>query len=209
MTRSYWQKAHIDLYSKADWAKRPSIFSQECIKFFPKTGTLLEIGTGQGNDAGYFQSQGYEVTATDYSEEALESAKLKFKDVQFFNVDTAEGLPFGEGSFDVVYSHMALHYFDAKTTKRVIEDIHRILKIDGVFATILNTHNDPEKEDYNYHEIEPGYYQDPRGIKKRYFSTKTLTKFVEGLFETSVLDEKGSTYKDSESYLVRFVGRKL
>ena len=209
MTINYWNKTHTEKYSKTDWVTKPSIFAKQCVEFFPRIGTLLEIGTGQGGDAEYFQSLGYEVTATDYSDEALKIAKARVKNVNFMNVDTVAGLPFDDESFNIVYSHMALHYFDAKVTEKVFMDIHRVLKRGGIFATITNTMNDPEKEEYNYIELDLGYYQDPQGIRKRYFSVDDMGHFTEDLFEPVLLDAKGRTYKDPDPDLTRFVGKKL
>jgi ubiquinone/menaquinone biosynthesis C-methylase UbiE len=208
MTKAYWDKSHLEKYSKADWAHKPSMFAEQAVTFFPKTGTLLEIGTGQGGDAEYFQSLGYEVTATDYSDEAIKSAQSKIKNVHFINFDTAKGFLFEDQSFDIVYSHMALHYFDAETTDKIFKDIYRILKPQGIFAMIVNTIDDPEKEEFNYIKIESDYYQDPKGIKKRYFSTGSMKEFTEELFQTLLLDAEGRTYKDLNPNLIRFIGRK-
>ena len=124
------------------------------------------------------------------------------------NVDTEDGLPFEDQSFDIVYSHLALHYFDAETTKKVFNDVRRILKPDGIFATITNTLKDPEIEEYQYTKLEDNYYEDPKGVKKRYFSVAEMSHFTDGLFEPIMLDELGSTYKDLEPNLVRFIGRR-
>lgn len=208
MTIDYWNERHAEAYSKAHWVTKPSIFAEECVTFFPKGGTLLEIGTGQGGDAKYFQSLGYEVTATDYADKALEIARERVKNVRFLNVDTAAGLPFDNELFNIVYSHMALHYFDEETTKKVFRDIHRVLKQGGIFAAITNTMNDPEKEEHNYINLGPGYYQDLQGIKKRYFSVEDMRRFTEGLFKPILLDAEGRTYKDPDPDLTRFVGKK-
>lgn len=208
MTIDYWNKKHKEDYSKADWAHKPGIFAKQAVKYFPKKGKLLEIGTGQGGDADYFQSLGYEVVATDYSDAALKSAKTRIKNVEFKNLDTSKGLPFDDESFDIVYSHMALHYFDSKTTKRVFADIHRVLKPNGIFVTITNTIEDPEIKEKDYKKIADGFYQDPKGITKRYFSFKSMSTFTKDLFETLLLDNKGQTYKDDVSTLIRFVGKK-
>jgi SAM-dependent methyltransferase len=209
MTVDYWNKTHTEKYSKADWAYKPSIFAEQIVQFLPKTGRLLEIGTGQGGDADYFQSLGYQVIATDYSDEAIKNARDRVKKVEFMNLDTSEGLPFEDESFEVVYSHMALHYFDAETTAKIMRDIHRVLKPNGIFATITNTMNDPEKEDYDYIELEPGYYQDPKGIKKRYFSVESMEGFTKNLFQPIILGADGTTYKDVDPDLTRFIGKKI
>jgi ubiquinone/menaquinone biosynthesis C-methylase UbiE len=209
MTVSYWNKKHAEVYSKAHWAHKPSMFAEQAVAYFPKGGTVLEIGAGQSGDAAFFHSLGFAVTATDYSDEAVQSGKERLPDIVFLNVDTAEGLPFEDESFDVVYSHMALHYFDAETTKKVFADIHRILKPGGIFATIVNTMNNPEKERYHYVEIEPEYYHDPQGLKRRYFTVDSMRAFTEGLFTPLLLDAQGQTYKDPEPNLIRFIGSKI
>jgi len=208
MSVEYWNKTHKEKYSKADWVNKPSIFATQAIKFFPKAGKLLEIGAGQGGDADYFQSLGYKVTATDYSNEALRNAEERVKNVNFINLDTSQGLPFDDESFDVVYSHMALHYFDSQTTAQVFKDIRRVLKVDGILAIITNTMDDPEKEEDKYIELEPEYYKDPKGIDKRYFSLESIKSFTVNLFEPLLIDNEGKTYKDDIKTLVRFVGKK-
>lgn len=166
MTKSYWNRVYENKYSQADWSQKPSIFATQTVQYFPETETLLEIGTGQGGDADFFQLQGYKVTATDYSENAVASARERVKNVDFHIIDTAQGLPFSDNSFDVVYSHLALHYFDAETTKKVFADIHRILKPECIFATLTNTVEDPEIAEYNYEKMQDGFYRDPKGIEK-------------------------------------------
>ncbi len=198
MTKEYWNEKHTEYYKKSDWADKPTIFSQYVIKYFPKAGKILEIGTGQGRDANFFRSFGYKVVATDFSDIALENAKskVKSKDIEFVHLDTAQGLPFENESFDVVYSHMALHYFDEETTEKIFVAIHRVLKKDGVFATITNTIEDPEIEEGNYIKLGTDFYKDPVGIAKRYFSVKSIKKFTDSLFGPILLDNMGETYKD-------------
>ena len=116
MTSEYWSKKHIEHYKPAHWMGRPTIFAEQVVEYFPKQGKLLDIGTGQGQDASFFQSLGYEVTGIDYADAAIQIAQERVKDVDFQVVDVTQGLPFEDESFDVVYSHMALHYFDAATT---------------------------------------------------------------------------------------------
>ncbi len=209
MSKSYWDRVHENKYSQADWSQKPSIFATQAVQYFPESGTLLEIGTGQGGDADFFQLQGYKVTATDYSENAVVSASKRVKNVDFQIIDTAQGLPFSDYSFDIVYSHLALHYFDAETTKKVFADIHRILKPEGIFATLTNTIEDPEIKEYSYEKLEDGFYRDPKGIEKRYFSMETISAFTNGLFQPLLVDNEGATYKDEIATLIRFIGKKI
>ncbi len=209
MSVAFWDEIHKKKYSAADWVDRPSMFAELAVTYFPETGSVLELGTGQGNDAEFFHSRGHNVVAVDFSERALEDAQKRAPEVEFLRLDIAEGLPFKDKKFDVVYSHMALHYFDKEKTRKIFKDIHRVLTDSGLFAALVNTIEDPEIQEEGYVELEPEFYQDPRNIKKRYFSVDSMKQFTEGLFEPIVLDNKGITYKDDIDTLIRFIGRKI
>lgn len=208
--KDYWNKKHI-CYASKDWIDKPTIFSQFAIQYFPKTGSLLDLGAGHGQDSRFFAKKGYSVTGTDFSETALKFLKekadkegLKIKTEQ---VDLSKDLPFGNESFDIVYAHLSLHYFDQKTTVKLFKEIHRVLKPGGVLAALFNTVDDPEIPQFK--KLEKDYYLDPAGIAKRYFSVGSLKGFTEGKFESIISDNKGETHKDEIKTLIRFVGRKI
>lgn len=208
MTVEYWDKKHTNDYSKKDWAYKPSIFAIQAVDYFPKSGRLLEIGTGQGGDADFFQSLGYKVVATDYSDAAITAARERVENVEFQNMDTSKELSFEDNSFDVVYSHMALHYFDKATAEKVFTDIHRILRPGGILAILANTVEDPDKDKHGNEKIEDDYYNDSKGLQKRYFSVQSMTAFTAELFEEVLSDNRGETYKDDIQTLIRFIGKK-
>ena len=177
----------------------------------PENGRLLDLGAGQGQDSIYFAKQGFEVTCTDIEDGALEIARTNAEKegvvIATKNVDLAKPLPFGGDSFEVIYAHLSLHYFTSATTQSLIDEIHRVLVPGGVLAFMVNSVSDPE---YGTGEqIEPDYFL-TEGTQKRYFSTKTASTFLKA-FETIVLDDEGSSYKDQAKgvhNLIRFVGRK-
>lgn len=203
-----WDSKHKK-YADADWIDKPTIFSQEIISLLPEKGFLLELGCGQGQDSRFFASRGYSVTATDFSHKGIEIAQEKTREpkVKYLQCDMSKPLPFPDSSFDIVYSHLAIHYFDSKTTTALISEILRVLKPHGVCALLVNSIHDPE---YGTGEkIEDDFYL-MDGVYKRFFSSKSLKTYL-GKFENLILDEHGSTYKDrakSVSNLVRFVGEK-
>ena len=127
-------------------------------------------------------------------------------DVKKIEIDLEQKLPFKDNSFDIVYSHLALHYFNKKTTRRLFGEIARVLKKGGIFATLTNTVDDPERLEFK--RIEKDYYEERGKILKRYFSPQSLKELVNKDFETYVLDAKGETYKDEIKTLIRFVGKK-
>ena len=205
-----WQDIHQN-YKQQNWIDKPSIFAEQAIQYFPKTGAVLELGAGQAQDGCFFAEKGYIVTATDLEDSALELAKQKASDkgvgLDLRKVDLREELPFESDSFDVIYSHLALHYFDTETTKRLFGEIQRVLKPGGVFAFFVNSVNDPEYK--TGEELEPDYFQIDK-TAKRYFSEASVREFAQW-FDINLLDELGETYKDAAKgvhNLVRFVGTK-
>src|SRR5579872_5524903 len=113
-TQTYWKNVHTK-YKTQDWIRKPTIFATEVIQYFPHNGRILELGCGQGQDGIYFSKQGYEVLSTDFSEFALGAAREvakseEIRNIEFRQVDMTKPLSFDKDSFDVIYSHLALHY---------------------------------------------------------------------------------------------------
>ncbi len=193
--KEYWV-SKLAGYNKEDWSSKPSIFAQQAIKYFPKTGSLLELGAGLAQDGSWFATKGYNATATDI-------LPIKRKNIHTRVVDLSKPLPFNERSFDIVYAHLSLHYFSLARTKELFGEIHSILKTGGIIAFLVNSVNDPESDEGE--EIEKNFRK-VRGIAKRYFdleATQQLTNNFDGL----LLDEAGKTYKDKTD-LIRFIGKK-
>lgn len=206
--QNYWQKQH-QKYSLFDWITKPTIFAQQVISLFPKKGKLIDLGAGQGQDSRYFAQSSFQVTSTDFTQEALDISKNQSEnlDIDFKNVDLTQPLPFADNSFDIVYSHLALHYFNQTITQQLFNEIHRILKTGGVFATLVNTHHDPEVLEST--PIEPEFWLSPVGIEKRFFSIDSLKRMVKNQYQIIILDEHGETYKDTIKNLIRFIGKKI
>ncbi|MBU0598135.1 class I SAM-dependent methyltransferase, partial [Patescibacteria group bacterium] len=121
--------------------------------------------------------------------------------------DVANPLPFNKEIFDIVYSHLSLHYFDKKTTKKIFSQIYKVLKPHGFIAIMLNSTKDPEYGQGK--KLEQDFYQIGE-ITKRYFSPKSIKEFVQP-YHTIMLDNRGETYKDRRigvHNLIRFVGKK-
>lgn len=205
-----WSDLH-KTYKQQDWIDKPSIFAEQVIQYFPKNGSVLELGAGQAQDGCFFASKGYDVTATDIEDTALELAKQKAADksvqITLKKVDLRDELPFDNESFDVVYAHLSLHYFDEETTTRLFGEIQCVLKKGGIFAFFVNSVNDPEYRTGK--ELEPDYFQIDK-TAKRYFSVDTAREFAKE-FDSLLLDDQGETYKDREKgvhNLIRYVGKK-
>ena len=209
--KNYWTEMH-EKYSARGLGVKPTKFAQEVLEYLPRLGKLLDLGAGQGQDSRFFAQHGFTVTSTDFTPAPLNlTNSLAEKDglaITFQEVDVSKVLPFEDETFDVVYSHMALHYFDKEVTKQIFTEISRILKPQGVFATLLNTVEDSEINDPGFQKIEQDFYQNPDGILKRYFSIESMQDFTKDHFDTIILDDQGKTYKDEIETLIRFIGHK-
>ena len=209
--KEYWKIAH-EKYSQKDWIKKPTIFAQSVIGYFPTKGKILELGAGQGPDSRFFSKQGFEVTSTDLSECALgisrQNAEKENLEIKFLELDMEKDLPFEDNSFDVVYAHLSLHYFTDKRTREIFQEIRRVLKPGGIIAALFNTVDDKETKDQNFKIIEEDYYESPEGLRKRFFTVDYVKKITEGFFAVIIADAKGESYKDDIKTLIRFVGRK-
>ena len=199
---NHWTKKR-DEYQQTDWSHQPSLFVQDIVELLPKQGSILDLGAGMGQDSQFFAEHGYDVTSADvvlHTDLALDSVKR-------LELDHSQPLPFADESFDVVYSHVALHYFDMVTTEQIFSEIYRVLKPGGIVSFLVNSVNDPE---YNTGtKLEEDYFE-TEGTRKRYFSTATAREFAHK-FEVILCDENGETYKDRAKNvhnLIRFIGRK-
>lgn len=104
------------------------------IKSF-KGKKILELGCGFGECSVYMAKKGGDVTATDLSagmlkmaEKAAEYHGTKIKTVKC----SADSLPFGDSSFDIVYAANLLHHVDINTT---LKECKRVLKKGGMFVS--------------------------------------------------------------------------
>ncbi|WEK47614.1 MAG: class I SAM-dependent methyltransferase [Candidatus Andeanibacterium colombiense] len=86
---------------------------------------LLDLGSGSGLLADYFQSRGANVTAADRDRETYLS------DAPFTRIE-AEDLPFNDATFDiVVFNHVIEHVGREEQQRAVLREIRRVLKPGG------------------------------------------------------------------------------
>jgi len=106
------------------------------LDFLEQTGLMskgkkaLELGCGTGNLAAYLQSQGIAMTASDISKTAIEHARKIHPDVEL-RTHTAEELPYGNESFDIVMSFDVLEH--VPNTARHLREVHRVLRNNGYY----------------------------------------------------------------------------
>jgi SAM-dependent methyltransferase len=102
------------------------------------SGSLLEIGCGIGVDSIQLAKAGFDVTAVDLTENALQVAKefAAHRGVTIdFQLANAEQLDFADASFDAVYSFGVLHH--TPDIEKAVGEVHRVLKPGGTAYVML------------------------------------------------------------------------
>jgi 2-polyprenyl-3-methyl-5-hydroxy-6-metoxy-1,4-benzoquinol methylase len=101
-------------------------------------GRLLEVGCGIGVDSIQLAKCGFQVTAIDLTENALQVAKefAARRGVAIdFRLGNAENLEFDDGEFDAVYSFGVLHHTPG--IERSIAEVCRVLRPGGTAYVML------------------------------------------------------------------------
>lgn len=180
-----------DVESANNFAKRVYVFLKD-----KKLSTILDLGSGNGKDSIYFSKKGYNVTALDFSQEALSSIKKRAPEVECIKKDLTK-INFKDNSFDVIYAHLSLHYFDDKTTKKIFGKIFKILKPNGYLFVKCKSTDDAL---YGLGEkIGPDMYE-----KKhiRHFFSKEYMKEILSDFKIIKIRKTSSVYRHYKSSFI-------
>ena len=114
MDRKYYE-AYDDRYRQVhgqdlQWfASTPSAIVGEILARYNINGKILEIGCGEGRDAGYLLERGYDVLATDVSPAAIDYARKRFPQFagRFRVLDClSENM---DDKFDFIYAVAVIH----------------------------------------------------------------------------------------------------
>jgi ubiquinone/menaquinone biosynthesis C-methylase UbiE len=100
--------------------------------------TVLELGSGTGKLTRALVDQGHDVLATDPDAEMLAVLETNLPGVRTA-VASAEDIPLGDASVDVVIAAQAFHWFDVDLA---LPEIARVLKPGGVIALVWNFRNE-------------------------------------------------------------------
>ena len=180
LDKKIWDEKHRESAGKYN---QVTGFAKLCYANFikRKSGRLLDLCCGKGADSIFFHNKGLKVSALDYSPEAMKQFnELQKKYSLFISAlvkEISEGLPFEDDSFEFAYSRLGLHYFTDKELRKIVSEIKRVLKSEGLFMFQVKSVNDR-----NYgkgKELEKDMYQDETGYVRHFFSSE----YVEELFK--------------------------
>lgn len=167
--------------------------------YFKNTGLCLDLGCGIGQYTKKFMSYGYKVVSADISEVALNEVK-KFNDT-IVKIDMQETFPFDNETFDIVFANLSIHYFSDKMTKKIISEIKRVLKKDGLFIGSVNGIQGLKVIKDTAIEIEPHYYYN-KNKYIRLFDKEDLKKYLTPFQVLELSEREIIRFKHQKNYLL-------
>ena len=164
------------------FGEEPSNFALLCINHMKANNVkkVLELGAGHGRDTIFFASNGIEVHALDYSSIGIDIlnkiAKNKRLSIKSQAFDVKNPLPFADGYFDAVYSHMLFNMrFSEEELHFVFSEIRRVLKPKGL--NFFSVRNSNDKSYGKGREVDKGIF-DIDGFQIRFFTEKQIQALV-------------------------------
>lgn len=112
---------------------------QGYFRSYPKKGTLLDLGCGQGRDALFLASIGYQVTAVDSSSIGIKQmmGRAKLREVKIDGiVNDVLNLRL-EKKFDVILFDMLLHAFEESQQAELLKKYSNSIEKNGIICIVF------------------------------------------------------------------------
>jgi ubiquinone/menaquinone biosynthesis C-methylase UbiE len=207
LKKEYWETKHKESEGRYN---RVTEYAKFCYYNFMKgkKGKLLDLCCGKGADAIFFHNKGIKVTALDYSNEAINQFNNTQNMYEIFLTsfvkDISEPLQFENDSFDFVYVRAGLYYFTDEELKKIISEITRVLKSEGLLLIQVKSTSD---KDYGKgKEIEKDMYEDDTGYVRHFFKKEYIEGLLEENFKIIINEER--IIPNGSAYLEMVVERK-
>ncbi|PHU10571.1 hypothetical protein BC332_22431 [Capsicum chinense] len=170
LDRNYWDKrfAHEEHY---EWFKDYSHFRHFLLQHIQPQSSVLELGCGNSQLCEELYRDGItELTCIDLSPIAVEKMKQRlinkgYKEIKVLEADMLD-LPFDDGCFDVVIEKGTMdvlfvdsgdpwnpHPATVEKVTKMLNEIHRVLKPEGIFISITFGQPHFRRRFFNYPEF--------------------------------------------------------
>ena len=179
----YWN----DIYSKQNYfGTGPTILALEAHELIKNNSitNILELGCGQGRDSLFFANFGHNVIATDISENAINSVKKIKNEQNIGNLelhlhDSLNPFNFTDLKFELIYSNLALQFFNLKQLSGILSNIKKIMKPNSFF--LFSTKKSGDKY-FNFgNKISENSFE-YNGITRFFFNKSELENILKNYF---------------------------
>lgn len=195
-SESYWNNKHVnydrDKIKTDDWLVRFDSIVAAC------NLPILDLGCGSGNDTLYFVEKGKKVIACDQSINAIDNIQKNFPEVldaKCFNM--LDGFEFEDEFFGIVCADLSLHYFTESDTRKILNELRRILVPGGHLLVRVNSVNDINHGAGQGIEVEHHLYRTEEGMLKRFFDEADVKRLFSD-FEIVFCEEQKMLRYSSE-----------
>ena len=163
---------------------------------------IIDLGCGDGRDSIYFYNRGLNVTAFDFSEISINKPQSQVKGINYI-IEDIRNINFKENTFDVIYAHLSLQYFDDEATAKIFEKLYRILKKDGyIFIKCKST------QDYLCGKGEKiGENMWKEGLVRHFFTKEFMTESLKN-FRVIRIRKTSSVYFKYKSAFIEVIATK-
>lgn len=193
----YWNN-HINKDLEED------LWIEEYKTYLNSTGKCLDLGCGIGQYSKQLIKYGYDVISADISDIALN--KVKDFNENVVKLDMRDKLPFQDNEFDLVFANLSIHYFSDEDTRKLMLEIKRILKEDGLFIGSVNGIEGLKVIGNEIKEIEYHFYEYKDKLI-RLFDINDIKKYLAD-FNIIKIDERETIrFKHKKNYIV-FIAKK-
>jgi len=144
-----WEKYYATLKELPKRYRKFASFVVEALPAFKNQGIefVLDLGCGAGRHSVYLARSGFDVVGIDVSKSALRIAKEWAQEENLGKLRlvqcTMTHIPLRDSQFDAVISVSVVHHAVKRDIEETIDEIHRILKINGIFLANLASVKDP------------------------------------------------------------------
>ncbi len=179
----------------------------DIVKLLKKTKSpkILDFCCGNGRNIVYFAEKGFDIYGFDWSKDGIKETKERLKDKKLKAHLTVcsmfDPLPYDNDYFEAVIAVRALYHGRLSQLKKIIKEVARVTKKDGILFWHGATYGDYDniiKSGQKLKKLEPNTYVGTigqyKGVIKHYFSKTEAVSFLKPYYKIKKIRTDQTTF---------------